>query len=198
MERTRDRSDIRDDDLLTCFVATFERLDDLTRLPSEPVPPELATPDSDDWDSWQSDRWRPAAIATGRDQLEHLYRKVPGPFPALYERLVLSYRWLEVDLGTARLLSNPPGPTLDGLADAMLGDPVLINTLLPAGLIPFGKATGVCYSPMCFDLEARKGEDCPIIQVEHESILCHDRIGETWQRYPSFRDLVCDTIDRAK
>src|SRR5580704_16423439 len=152
---------MRDDDLLARFVATFAQLDDLTCLPSEPPPAELMNPAPD-----CGDRWRPAAIATGRDQLEALYRKIPGPFPALYERLVLSYRWLEVDLGTARLLPNAPGPSLDGLADAMLRDPVLINTLLPAGLIPFGKATGVCYDPMCFELNSRKRDDCPIIQVE--------------------------------
>jgi hypothetical protein len=138
------------------------------------------------------------AIPTGRDQLEALYRQVPGPFPALYERLVLSYRWLEVHLETAMPLGNPPGPTLDGLASAILGDAVLINTLLPARLIPFGRVSGGGYDPMCFDLRARMRDDCPIIQVEHESVLCHDRIGETWLRYPSFRELVCETVDRGK
>jgi hypothetical protein len=190
MGRTRDRSGTRDDDLIARFVATFERLDDLICLPSEPPPLELKSPDSDGWD-----RWRPAAIATGRDQLDTLYRKVPGPFPALYERLVMSYRWLEVHLGTAMLLGNPPGPTLDCLAGAILRDTVLINTLLPAGLIPFGKVSGGGYDPMCFDLNAGKRDDCAIVQVEHESVLCHDRIGQTWQRYPSFHDLVCETID---
>jgi hypothetical protein len=51
---------------------------------------------------------------------------------------------------------------------------------------------------MCFDLNARQRGDCRIIQVEHESVLCHDRIGETWVRYTSFRELVCDTIDLAQ
>ncbi len=197
MARTRDRSGVRDDDLLARFVATFERLDDLTCLASEPAPPELARPESDDWDSWQWDRWHPASIATGRDQLKALYRKVPGPFPALYERLVLNYRWLEVHLGTVTLHRNPPGPNLDGLAGEILRDPRLTDTLLPAGLVPFGKVSGGGYDPMCFDLNSRQRDDCPIIQVEHESILCHGRIGETWQRYPSFRELVCATIDRA-
>jgi hypothetical protein len=184
---------MRDDGLLERFVATFEQLDDLLCLPSEPPPPELACPESDEWD-----RWRPAAIATGRDQLHGLYRKVPGPFPALYEQLVLTHRWLEVHLGTVMLLANPPGPTFDGLAGAMLGDPVLINTLLPAGLIPFGRVSGGGYDPMCFDLNSQKHGDCPIIQVEHEAVLCHDRIDKTWPRYASFRELVCETIDLAE
>jgi hypothetical protein len=193
MRRPRGPNGRRDDALLARFVATFEQHDDLTCLPSEPAPPELASPEADDRDGW-----RPAAIRTGRDQLEALYQKVPGPFPALYEQLVLSYRWLAVHLETAMLLGNPPGATLDGLASAILRDAVLVNTLLPAGLIPFGRVSGGGYDPMCFDLRARKRDDCPIIQVEHESVLCHDRIGETWLRYPSFRELVRETIDRAQ
>jgi hypothetical protein len=37
-----------------------------------------------------------------------------------------------------------------------------------------------------------------VIQIEHESVLCHDRLGKTWQRYSSFRELMFDTIDRAQ
>ncbi len=191
-------NDARDDDLLARFVATFGQLDDLICMPSNPAPRALATSATDDWDSWQWDRWQPAALETGRQQLEPLYQRVPGPFPALYERLVLSYRWLDVHLRTVMLHGNPPGPGLDGLASAILGDAVLINTLLPAGLIPFGKVSDGGYDPMCFDLNARRRGDCRIIQVEHESVLCHDRIGETWVRYTSFRELVCDTIDLAQ
>jgi hypothetical protein len=51
---------------------------------------------------------------------------------------------------------------------------------------------------MCFDLNSRQGDDCPIVQLEHESILCHDKIGKSWQRFPSFRDLMCATIDLAQ
>jgi hypothetical protein len=194
MRRPRKHSLKFDDELIRRFVATFAQLDELGCLPSAPPPPELfAGMDADG-----SVCWRPAVIATPREQLHELYRRVPGPFPALYEELVLNYRWLEVDLQTARLLANPPGPTLDGLADEMLGDPVLINTLLPAGFIPFGKATDLCYDPMCFDLDSRQGDDCPIVQLEHESILCHDKIGASWQRFPSFRDLMCETIDLAQ
>jgi hypothetical protein len=189
MPPTQDRSSLRDEDLLARFVATFAELDDLTCLPSEPPPQELVSPNSDGW--------RPAAVVTGRDELEQLYERLPGPFPALYERLVLSYRWLDVHLETVMLLANPPGPTLSGLAAAIRRDRVLAATLLPAGLVPFGRVGGGFYDPLCFDIKARRRDDCPIIQVEHESVLCHDRIGQTWLRYPLFRDLVCETIDVA-
>jgi hypothetical protein len=193
MRRTLDRSGIGDDDLICRFVATFEQLDDLMCLPSDTAPPELANEVRDGWD-----RWRPTAIATAREQLEALYRKLPGRFPNLYEQLVLTHRWLEVHLQSVMLLANPPGRTLDGLEREIFRDPVLIATLLPAGLIPFGKVSGGGYDPMCFDLNSQRRGDCQIIQVEHEAVLCHDRLGKTWPRYASFRELVWDTIDLAE
>ena len=190
-----------DDDLIRRFVATFRTLDGLHSWQSEPLPAELAAePDSDDW---VPVRWQPAAAPTDREHLAPIYERLPrhhrlpARLPALYERLVLSYRWLRVHLETVMLLANPPGPTLSGLADEIFCDPVLINTLIPAGFVPFGKVSGGGYDPMCFDLNSMKRDDCPIIQIEHESALCHDRIGQTWQRFSSFRELMFDTIDRA-
>jgi hypothetical protein len=55
-------------------------------------------------------RWRPRKIATSASSLTRLYVKLPGRFPRLYEKLVLSYRWAEVDLGNFRLLANPAVP----------------------------------------------------------------------------------------
>ncbi len=190
------------DDLVRRFVATFETLDGLEHGQSETLPAELAVePGPDDWDAV---RWQPAATFTHRELLAPIcerlspHQKQPIRLPALYERLVLSYRWLRVELGTVMLLANPPGPALNGLAEEMFRDPVLINTLLPAGFVPFGKVSGGGYDPMCFDLNSIRRDDCPIIQIEHESVLCHDRIGKTWPRFSSFRDLMFDTIDRAQ
>jgi hypothetical protein len=193
MRRSHKHSLKFDDELIRRFVATFEQLDDLSCSVSDPPPDLFVGRNAYDWPCW-----RPAIISTPREQLHELYRRVPGPFPALYEELVLNYRWLEVHLETVMLLANPPGPAMDELADEMLGDPVLINTLLPAGFIPFGRVSGGRYDPMCFDLNSRQGDDCPIVQLEHESILCHDKIGKSWQRFPSFRDLMCATIDLAQ
>jgi hypothetical protein len=185
----------KDDKLVQLFIASFESLDGLFFYEgSEPLPEELSVGMDDE--GYQ--HWRPAALATDRDALTPIYQRLSGSFPALYERLVLSYRWIEVHLETVMLLANPPGPTLGGLAGQIFRDPVLVNTLVPAGFIPFGKIGGGGYDPMCFDLNSMKGNDCPIIQFEHEAILCHDRIGESWARFSSFRNLMCDTIEMAQ
>jgi len=133
-----------------------------------------------------------------REEMRSIYARIQAPFPPLYEQLVLTYRWLEVDLQTVRLLANPPGATLDGLGGEIFRDPILANVLIPRGFVPFGRATDLNYDPVCFDLNGKRSDgDCPIVQFEHEAILCDDRIGERWIRYPSFRELMRATIDLA-
>lgn len=120
-----------------------------------------------------------------------MYAAVPGPFPPLYEALVLSYRWPEVDLGGfARLLGNPPGPSLKGLVGEITRDPVLTDVLFARGLVPFGRASDR-YDPVCFDTARRRPDgDCPVLRVEHEAALCDGRIVEQWEMADSFRLFV--------
>jgi hypothetical protein len=87
MQRSRNQGGTSDDELIRRFVATFERLDKLICNTSKPPPSELLGGTDPDVD-WLSRR--PAAIVTGRVQLEPLYRRLPGPFPDLYEQLVLT------------------------------------------------------------------------------------------------------------
>jgi hypothetical protein len=153
----------RDDHLVRQFIASFEPLDGLDDARSESLPEELSV--GADLNQAHTVCWRPAAIATDREHLAPIYHKLPGRFPALYERLVLSYRWMEVHLETVMLLANPPGPTLAGLAGEMFRDPVLSDTLVRAGFVPFGRVSGGSYDPMCFDFNSMKGDDCPVIQL---------------------------------
>ena len=184
-----------DADLLERFVNSFHRFGEL--LAYEQVPPELDGGLDDS--RWARQKWRPAAIATDPAALAPLYRKLPGRFPPLYESLALSYRWLEVELGdTVRLLSNPPGPALQGLLEYITVDRVFVKVLLPLGLIPFGRGCGGSYDPICFDIKHRNAAgDCPVVRVEHEAVLCDLRLGKTWQVAASFRDLVGTVVGEA-
>ncbi len=175
-----------DDAILASFVESFAKFDDLMAM--DPVPPEL----DDGTDSqWGYQKWKPASVSTVAEALKELYQQIPGPLPALYERLVLNYRWLEVYVSDdLRLLANPPGPTLRGLAENIAADAVFVDVLFPLRLVPFGKA-GDSYDAVCFDLANRAGDaDCRIVRVEHESVLCDSRVGDTWVVSDSFRSLV--------
>lgn len=181
--------------LLQQFVDSFARFDDMQ--PVEGTPAELlVVQPQPDWDSWRTPaKWRPIYFETNASLLAPLYTRIGGHFPELYETLVLSYRWLEVDLDVIRLFANPSGPDCSGLADEIFGDAIIADVLIPAGYVPFARSP-VNYDPICFHLAAMIPEtrDCPIIQFEHESILCHSRMGEQRELWPSFRDLVTEVI----
>src|SRR5437763_144343 len=112
-----------EDVILARFIESFGKFDDM--LAPHPVPPEL---DGGTDRQRGIRRWKPAAIKTDVSALKDLYARIPGPLPALYEQLVLNYRWLEVYLDDhLRLLGNPPGPDLVGLMKNIAADPVFVD-----------------------------------------------------------------------
>ncbi len=82
--------------LVKQFIASFEKLDEMRA--SEILDPVAWQLTDGECDKYGYKRWRPANSMTDRAELETLYAKLPARFPPLYERLVLSYRWAEVDL----------------------------------------------------------------------------------------------------
>jgi hypothetical protein len=176
---------VDDQQLVDEFVASFTRLDGLIVRSGLVPPPELQT----DWIDG-IERWRPVAVHTDRAALAPVYRRLSRRFPRLYERLILSYRWLEVDLHLLRLLANPPGPTLEPLIQGIFRDPKFVKVLIPKGYIPFAIASD-SYDPICFDMtRPTKHDDCAIVRFEHEPILCDEQIRNSEEIKPSFRSLV--------
>jgi hypothetical protein len=184
-----------DDLLLERFIASFEKLNELTAWDTDPTAQQLAVGDPD---QFGFRKWRPIQVKTPASLLDPLYAKLPARFSQLYERLVLSYRWAEVDLGSWRLLANPPGPDLSGLLQQTSRDPALWASLLPAGYIQFGKGPDFDYDPVCFDIKSRKKNgECRIVKIDHEEILCNNRVKLVAELAPSFRELILRTIDQA-
>lgn len=185
----------RERSLVDRFIATFEKLDDMTVFDTDPGARSLAV---GELDQYSFDRWRPIRVETPAQCLEPIYSKMPARFPPLFERLVLSYRWAEVDLQLFTLLANPPGPDLSGLFGQMTGDFYLSTFLIRTGYIQFGKGTGGDYDPICFDISSRKKNgDCRIVKIDHEEILCNNHLKIVAELAPSFEQLVLQTIDRA-
>jgi hypothetical protein len=177
------------------FVASFEMLNDMRA--DEVIDPIAWQLSVGEPDQYGCKTWRPAKIATDASLLEPLYMKLPARFPPLFEKLVLSYRWAEVDLGAYRLRANPPGPDLAGLLGEISKDDFLFQTLIRNGFIPFGKGPDVDYDPVCFDLTSRKkNADYGIVKIDHEEILCNERIQVVGKLAPSFEELVVQTIER--
>lgn len=153
-------------------------------------------------DFYGQQNWQPVACQTDAKYLEPLYAALPGRFPPLYERLVLSYRWPTAELPKVQvetntwppspiLLPNPLGSGLDGLLAAIRADRGLWDELAPNGYVQFARAWGGSYDPVCFDTNRRQTDgDCPVVQIDHEGILCNYHIKVAAELASSFRELI--------
>jgi hypothetical protein len=188
---------MNDEELLERYVATFPRLDEMVvDVTWFPAAAGLVVGDTDLSDYKQ---WEVIKVDTPPQQLEEGYTRLPARFPRLFELMLLSYRWAEVDLGTYTLLANPPAPDLNEFFRQISKDPSLWEALIPAGFIQFGKGTDLDYDPVCFDIKTRKhGGDCRIVKIDHEEILCNNRVKVVAELAPSFYQLVLQTIELAK
>jgi hypothetical protein len=182
--------------LIERFVSTFEKLDEMVAFrETDPIAWNLRVGELDEYGRA---RWLPSRITTDLAMLAPIYAKLPAHFPPLYEQLVLSYRWATVDLGSFRLLANPPGEDLAGLLAQITTDAGLQKTLIPAGYIQFGRGPDMDYDPVCFDVKSRtKSKDYRIVKLDHEQILCNCRVKVVAELAPSFEQLVIQTIERA-
>jgi hypothetical protein len=156
---------MNDEELLEKYVATFPKFDEM--LADEFSLPAAIQLAAEGVDQHGQRLWKPVRVETPASQLQEVYAELPGKFPNLFERLLLSYRWAEVDLGTYRLLANAPGSDFNGFFQQIFNDPALWETLIPAGFIQFGKGPDLDYDPVCFDIKSRKkGGDCRIVKID--------------------------------
>ncbi len=153
-------------------------------------------------DLYGQQNWQPVACQTDAKYLEPLYAALPGRFPPLYERLALSYRWPAAELPevpvekntwppSPLLLPNPLGRGLEGLLTVIRSDRALWDELAPNGYVQFARAWGGSYDPVCFDTSRRQMDgDCPVVQIDHESILCYSHLKVAAELAGSFRELI--------
>jgi hypothetical protein len=107
-------------------------------------------------------------------------------------------RWAEIDLGLLGLLANPLGPGLAGLGEQISRDKGMQAILIPNKCLQFGRAPDLNYDAVCFDWSRRLHDgDCPVVQIDHEEILCNFRFRKVAELAPSFRELMQKVIASA-
>jgi hypothetical protein len=109
--------------------------------------------------------------------LDSFYAEVPCRYPAVFETLVAEYGWQELEIGDLDFASNPPGPSLGPLAKAVRYDPTLWDFLLHHRYLIFGRMSRGRYDPVAFDMNRPRGDDAPVVRVDHEEILSFNRLG---------------------
>lgn len=179
-----------DEKLIAEFVGAFDALDDLTVWSKDHMLPAELEAGLDD-SRWARQQWKPAMMPTPRTALDQFLLTYSIRFPELYEKLLLSYRWRAVDLcGLARLFGNPPGPLAEGLFAAIVADPLHRTVLLPAGIVPVARAPDD-NDLICFNTTNRSvRRDYPLVQIDHEVLVCRERILNRRQLWPTFRSFA--------
>lgn len=130
--------------------------------------------------------------------IEELESKLPYPFPPSFHSLVSRYAYPDFTVGPLWLLANTGEPLFYEMSDTIQRDVHLSKTLAKHGYLHFARPDTGSYDPVCFDTRRRlKNGEYPIVQVEHEAILCFDRIGDVTEIAPSFLAFVTDVVERA-
>jgi hypothetical protein len=89
---------------------------------------------------------------------------LPARFPPLYEKLILEYRWADVDLQLSTLFAKPPGQDLKPALGRISSDKYLCDHLIRAGYIPFSKGSDGDYDRVCFELKSRsQNAEFPVV-----------------------------------
>lgn len=79
--------------VLEQYVGTFAKLDEMVADEAwDPLAPDL---DTGEVDLIGRKIWQPFRFTSPRECLDLIYGKLPARLPPLFERLVLSYRWIE-------------------------------------------------------------------------------------------------------
>ena len=126
-------------------------------------------------------------VPTHVTDLERICGTVPGRMPKLFEDCLVSFGWLTVELGGIDLFPHGPKSGLDAFMRHVMRDKELFPSLFRDRFVQFGRAAGGSYDPMCFGLKRTKDRDCPIVRIDHESVLIDQKPVVTFELAPSFR-----------
>jgi hypothetical protein len=123
-------------------------------------------------------------------RLDLFENKLPKRLPRSFAAFLSGYSFPSFDLGGVTLFSwdSTSNPYIDE-ASAPKGS--LSELLLPAGYVQIGRPDGGDFDAVCFDLnEKSQNREHRIVQVDHEDILCDQRIRVSGKLWNSFIELV--------
>lgn len=97
--------------------------------------------------------------------------------PVSFRSLVARYVFLTFDAGGISFFANTGVVSMAELSAAIFKDRIIAEASLRAGYIQFGRPEGGSYDPICFNAaRSSSNREFPIVRLDHEEILCNDRI----------------------
>ena len=127
------------------------------------------------------------------DWVENLEKKLPAAFPAAFRSLIRRYIFPHFEFAPIQFFGNTPEAKAESweLRTGIFNDKHLSKCLLEHGFIQFARPDTGDYDAICFDTNSQKRHsEYLIVRVDHESILCNDKIQVTEIIAPSFHGLI--------
>ena len=186
MGKTTDICDRRVD----AFVAAVNSSPRETVRPRE-VPPECVISTSGDMDCVD---WR-IVPSNGALWLPELEASLPFRLPASFRSLIARYLFPAFEAGPLVLYSvgvRDPELTGEEFRYAIF-DAIMFPFLLDKGLLRFARPHDWSYDPVCFDFRnANRKSEPGVVRVDHEEILCNERLRVIETISPAFHELMED------
>jgi len=131
--------------------------------------------------------------------IDLLEQKLPKRFPASFRTLLTRYAFPSFDAVGLNFFANTGVDSLEELGVAIFKDRFIADATLKAGYVQFARAQGGAYDPVCFDARSSvSNREFPIVRLDHEEILCRDRVRVVETVADSFYHLIADFLDTNK
>ena len=103
--------------------------------------------------------------------------KLPARLPPSFRSLILRFRFGPFRASGIEFFGNRGGGERDDLVIASLSDAALARVTRAHRFIQVGRPETRAYDPVCFDMSRRSKEgEAPLVCLDHEEILIHERI----------------------
>ncbi len=130
--------------------------------------------------------------------IDALETKLPRRLPASFRSLVTRYAFPSFEAGHLHFFANEGDDSRDELSVAISHDQFIADATLNSGYIQFARPEGGSYDPICFDARRSvSNREFPIVRLDHENILCRERIHSVATISDSFYRFVADLVSRA-
>ena len=131
-------------------------------------------------------------------RLGRFEEKLPRRLPQSFEFFLSHYSFPEFDaMGITMFGWESDSNLFTDNASAPKGS--LSELLVPAGYVQIGRPDTGSFDAVCFDLKGNnQNREYPIVQADHEEILCNWRVklsGELWPSFIAFVESVLASAD---
>ena len=128
---------------------------------------------------------------SGKEWLAGVESRLTFRLPPTFRSLISRYSFPPFEIGPIKFLSVGAEETHTEFRFAVFADRFMSPFLFKSGFLQFARPAGGSYDPVCFDFRAsaRKSEPA-VVCIDHEEILCNERIRVTESLSPSFYLLI--------